>query len=117
METHPVLGEVIVRKRRNWPPRCPVCATTMSAGTARATRTVWQAKTSLDMARFLAVADTFDAMTSDRPYRKGLPMETALIEIHKSAGTQFDPVMAYAFVAMMRQTRGIDQQVQMDKAA
>ena len=41
--------------------------------------------------RLLAVADTFDAMTSDRPYRKGLSVETALAEIQRNRGTQFDP--------------------------
>ncbi len=48
-------------------------------------------------ARYLAVADSFDAMTSDRPYRKGLPIETALAEIKKNSGTQFDSVMAELF--------------------
>jgi len=54
------------------------------------------------IARFLAVADTFDAMTSDRPYRKGLAPEKALEEIERNAGTQFDPEFALAFVKMMR---------------
>ncbi len=42
-------------------------------------------------ARFILIADTFDAMTSDRPYRKGLPTEVAIAELKKYAGTQFDP--------------------------
>ncbi len=54
------------------------------------------------VARLIAVADTFDAMTSDRPYRKSLPEEVALEEIHRKAGEQFDPEMAEAFVRMMR---------------
>ncbi len=41
--------------------------------------------------RVLAVADTFDAMTSNRPYRKGLDPEIALAELEKGKGTQFDP--------------------------
>ncbi len=44
-------------------------------------------------ARIFAVADTFDAMTSDRPYRKALSLETALEEIHKESGRQFDPAV------------------------
>lgn len=53
------------------------------------------------IARILAVADTYDAMTSDRPYRKGLPVQVALSEIHKGAGTQFDPELAYKFIEIM----------------
>ncbi|RJQ32081.1 MAG: HD domain-containing protein [Actinobacteria bacterium] len=49
-------------------------------------------------ARILAVADTFDAMTSDRPYRKALPLSVALKEIKNNAGTQFDPIIAKVFV-------------------
>jgi HD-GYP domain-containing protein (c-di-GMP phosphodiesterase class II) len=49
-------------------------------------------------ARIVAIADTFDAMTTTRPYRKGLPIEVALAEIQKCAGTQFDPVMVEAFL-------------------
>lgn len=48
--------------------------------------------------RLLAVVDTFDAITSDRPYRKGQSLETALDEIKKNAGTQFDPHIANIFV-------------------
>ncbi len=47
--------------------------------------------------RLLAVADSFDAMTSDRPYRKSLPLEVAFEEIAKNKGTQFDPEVVRAF--------------------
>jgi hypothetical protein len=53
-------------------------------------------------AHFLIVADSYDAMTSDRPYRAGLDRETALGEIEKNAGTQFHPALAKAFVALQR---------------
>lgn len=49
--------------------------------------------------RIIAVADTFDAMTSDRPYRKGLPNEVAIDEIKKCVGTQFDPNVVVAFLS------------------
>jgi diguanylate cyclase (GGDEF)-like protein len=55
------------------------------------------------MARLLAVADTFDAMTSDRPYRNGLSLEEALQEIEAHAGSQFDPRLAPLFARMMRE--------------
>jgi putative nucleotidyltransferase with HDIG domain len=48
-------------------------------------------------ARLIAVADAFDAMTSSRPYRAAMPIEGALEQIRKNAGTQFDPVVTQAF--------------------
>jgi putative nucleotidyltransferase with HDIG domain len=41
--------------------------------------------------RIILVADTVEAMTSDRPYRKGLPLEVVVRELHKFSGSQFDP--------------------------
>jgi diguanylate cyclase (GGDEF)-like protein len=49
-------------------------------------------------ARIIAVADTFEAMTADRPYRKKVDPETALAEIERCAGSQFDPHIATCFV-------------------
>jgi putative nucleotidyltransferase with HDIG domain len=49
------------------------------------------------LARVVALADAFDAMTSDRPYRKGMPAALAFAEIEKQAGRQFDPVFAAGF--------------------
>ena len=51
-------------------------------------------------ARIFAVVDCFDAMTSDRPYRAALPIEKARDEVRKFAGTQFDPDVAAAFLAV-----------------
>ena len=48
--------------------------------------------------RLLAVADTFDAMTSNRPYRKGLDPNYAISELEKGKGTQFDPQVVDAMV-------------------
>jgi putative nucleotidyltransferase with HDIG domain len=56
---------------------------------------------------FLIVADSFDAMTTDRPYRPGLTREEALAEIERNMGSQFHPVVAKAFVAV---ERGLDLQ-------
>ncbi|OGT99321.1 MAG: phosphohydrolase [Geobacteraceae bacterium GWC2_48_7] len=50
-------------------------------------------------ARIIAVADTFDAMTSNRPYRTALSHETALKELKAFAGIQFDPEVVEAFIA------------------
>jgi len=50
------------------------------------------------LARIVAVADAYEAMTSDRPYRKGLPPEEAAEVIRREAGRQFDPEVARAFL-------------------
>ena len=49
--------------------------------------------------RILLVCDAFDAMTTDRPYRGALPVETALSELARHAGTQFDPRVVDVFLA------------------
>ncbi len=49
-------------------------------------------------ARIIAVADSFDAMITDRPYRKGLPVEKAVEELKKNIGIQFDPDVVNAFL-------------------
>ncbi|MDW8104290.1 MAG: response regulator [Armatimonadota bacterium] len=51
-------------------------------------------------ARLFAVADTLDAMTSDRPYRKALPLEKAYEEIERCTGTQFDPHVVKVFLSI-----------------
>jgi putative nucleotidyltransferase with HDIG domain len=48
-------------------------------------------------ARILAVADSFDAIVSDRPYRKGRTAREAIQELERCSGTQFDPVVVAAF--------------------
>lgn len=50
------------------------------------------------VARILAVADTYDAMTSDRPYRQGLTTKDAADEIIRNKGSQFDPMVVEAFL-------------------
>jgi len=49
-------------------------------------------------ARIAAVADTFDAMTSARPYRPGVPLPATIAELQRCAGAQFDPRVVNAFV-------------------
>ncbi len=52
------------------------------------------------LARIIGVADTFDAMSSNRAYRSKMPREVVLAEIRKCSGTQFDPRVADAFLAL-----------------
>ncbi|HEX3482309.1 MAG TPA: HD domain-containing phosphohydrolase [Kofleriaceae bacterium] len=55
--------------------------------------------------RIVAIADAYDAMTSDRAYRRALPHEVAISEIERCAGTQFDPELAEAFVRFLEDYR------------
>ena len=50
------------------------------------------------LGRIMAVGDAFSAMTTDRPYRKGLDWQVALDELRANSGSQFDPVMVQAFL-------------------
>lgn len=61
--------------------------------------------------RLLAVADTFDAMTSNRPYRKGLDPNFAISELEKGKGTQFDPDVVDAMVKAYKEGK-IDRLLQ-----
>lgn len=56
--------------------------------------------------RLFTLADAYSAMTTDRPYRKGLTFERAIDEIVNGRGTQFDPDLAVAFVAMIEREFG-----------
>lgn len=51
--------------------------------------------------RILAVVDAFDAMTSDRPYRKARTFEEAVEEVKRCAGTQFDPYLVHVFLKVL----------------
>jgi len=57
-------------------------------------------------ARIIAAADAYDAMTSDRPYRRAMSVEEALGEIEHQKGRQFDPVVAETLIDLIRQDAG-----------
>jgi two-component system, cell cycle response regulator len=52
-------------------------------------------------ARIISVCDAYDAMVTDRPYRRGTDSQSALVELRRCAGTQFDPAVVDAFCAVM----------------
>ena len=55
------------------------------------------------LARIFSVVDAFDAMISDRPYRKGMSVEEALRELARNRGTQFDPDIVDAFIQLIQE--------------
>jgi putative nucleotidyltransferase with HDIG domain len=54
-------------------------------------------------ARIISVADSFNAMVSDRPYREGLSLEAAMRELRENSGSQFDPVCVDAFLKLLNE--------------
>ena len=61
-------------------------------------------------ARILAVADVFDALISDRPYRKGMELEATLTLIKEKSGEQFDPMVVKAFLGVIKSSHGVKKQ-------
>lgn len=100
MQSHTVKGAAILSSVGDFAPAVPI---------VRSHHERWDGKGYPDMlagqdiprlARIVAVADTFDAMTSDRPYRKGMPARLAFAEVEKQSGRQFDPECAAAFLEL-----------------
>ncbi len=54
-------------------------------------------------AQIIAVADAYDAMTTNRPYRKAMDKRSAVDEIKKNSGSQFNPAVAEAFVRILQE--------------
>jgi HD-GYP domain-containing protein (c-di-GMP phosphodiesterase class II) len=101
MRTHPVLGVNLVK---------PLRFLGDAVGIIRSHHERWDGKGYPEglageeiflPARIFMLADTFDAMTTDRPYRRALPIHAALEEVERHAGTQFDPELAAAWVAIV----------------
>ena len=90
---------------RSWKRSCRWCCTTTNRGTAAAIRTSSAAKRIPLAARIVAVADAFDAMSSDRPYRKGMPEEQVDQILRTGAGQQWDPEVIDAFFRVREDIR------------
>jgi HD-GYP domain-containing protein (c-di-GMP phosphodiesterase class II) len=60
-------------------------------------------------AHILAVADSYDAMTTDRPYRSGMPPWKAMEELERCTGTQFDPEVVACFKSTLVHSDGTHQ--------
>jgi GAF domain-containing protein len=102
MKTHPALGEQMLREVEFLKPALPII---------RHHHERWDGSgypdglSGADIplgARIVAVCDAFDAMTSDRPYRRALPIGVALEELLACSGTQFDPDCARLLVDVVR---------------
>jgi len=66
-------------------------------------------------ARILAVADSYDAMTTDRPYRKAMSQQAAVEELKRCSGAQFDPRVVNAFINVLKEEYNYEEQKQEEK--
>ncbi|MEK0313450.1 HD domain-containing phosphohydrolase [Cohnella sp. 56] len=105
IKQHPVLGESIllqVEPREAMAPLLPGVRSHHERYDGRGYPDGMRGEDIPRTGRIIAVADAFDAMTSDRPYRKGMAFDKALAILEEGRGTQWDPVYVELFVARMR---------------
>ena len=100
MKRHSLLGYDIVQAA-DMGSRRAGCAITTSASTGAAIPTGSPARRSRSSRAIILVADAFEAMTSDRPYRQAPGQSFAIIELGRHAGTQFDPAVVEALSAVL----------------
>jgi HD-GYP domain-containing protein (c-di-GMP phosphodiesterase class II) len=100
MKTHTVKGAIILGTVPDLAPVIPIVRSHHERWDGKGYPDALAGEAIPNLARIVAVADTFDAMTSDRPYRKGMDPEIAFAEIEEKSGKQFDPTCAAAFLAI-----------------
>ena len=100
MKSHTVKGAEIVSTVPDLRPIIPIVRSHHERWDGRGYPDGLAGEAIAPLARVVALADAFDAMTSDRPYRKGMPPSVAFAEIEKQIGQQFDPTFATAFLGM-----------------
>jgi putative nucleotidyltransferase with HDIG domain len=100
MMKHPQLGFKILRKIRFLAPAAELVLTHQERWDGKGYPNELAGRDIPLGSRIFAVADTMDAMTSDRPYRKALTFEAAVEEVRRCSGTQFDPYVVEAFLSV-----------------
>jgi putative nucleotidyltransferase with HDIG domain len=101
IETHPLIGGKIVEPLGLRPQEKDVILYHHERWDGRGYPRGLAAKEIPFVCRLLALADVYDALTTDRPYRRRLSIPEALTEIRAHAGTQFDPELTLEFVDML----------------
>ncbi|ARU63439.1 hypothetical protein CBW65_22405 [Tumebacillus avium] len=107
IKQHPVLGEAILKQIQPPEAMAPLLPGVRSHHERYDGRGYPDGLAGLEIplfGRIMAVADAFDAMTSDRPYRQGMPVAKALSILEEGSGTQWDPQFVRIFVEQIRKT-------------
>ncbi|HEY7310237.1 MAG TPA: HD domain-containing phosphohydrolase [Gemmataceae bacterium] len=102
MKSHTVMGAEIVSTVPDLRPILPIVRSHHERWDGRGYPDGLAGEAISPLARVVALADAFDAMTSDRPYRNGMSPSAAFAEIEKQIGQQFDPTFATAFLGMQQ---------------
>jgi diguanylate cyclase (GGDEF)-like protein len=105
MKQHPVLGWLIVSAIPSLSETLPAIRHHHERWDGRGYPDGLAGEDIPEVGRLMAVADAYSAMTTDRPYRKGMPVEEAVRRLREGMGTQFDPAMVQAFLRAL-QDRG-----------
>ena len=103
MRTHPIIGENIVKPLRFLGDAVKIVRSHHERWDGKGYCEGLKGEEIFLPARVFMLADTFDAMTTDRPYRKALPIDVVLEEIDLHAGTQFDPDLAQAWIEIVEE--------------
>jgi HD-GYP domain-containing protein (c-di-GMP phosphodiesterase class II) len=109
IKQHPAMGEAILRQIQPADAMAPLLPGVRSHHERYDGRGYPDGLAATDIplfGRIIAVADAFDAMTSDRPYRKGMPVEKALAILDEGRGTQWDPIFVQYFVEWVNAQEG-----------
>ena len=102
IETHPLIGEKIVEPLKFKPQEKDLILLHHERWDGQGYPHGLEGSATPFLCRLLALADVFDALTSDRPYRQAFNTPDALAEIKAQAGRQFDPDLTRKFVRMMQ---------------
>jgi len=107
MQTHPILGGQMLAPIRFLQRAIPIVECHHERWDGNGYPRGLKGEESPIAARIFSVVDTFDAMTSDRPYRRALSVDEAVSEILRAGGTQLDPAVAEAFADLCADRVGI----------
>lgn len=103
LKTHTLIGSEITSNITSFPDACDAARSHHERYDGKGYPDGLKGKDIPDIARLIAIADTFDAMNSDRIYRNALPREVILEELENGCGTQFDPDYLKIFINLYKE--------------
>ena len=109
IRTHPAMGESIIRKSRNLDAVLPAILHHHERYDGKGYPSGLAGKDIPLLARIIGVADAFDALQANRPYRKSLTIQGAINELRKHSNTQFDPEIVEAFITQLESSAELGQ--------